>query len=144
ESLPDIVKRIYKNKLPRREIAALTPLVVEAARKGDKVATLILKEAGEELGASVVAVIKSLNMEKKEFEVAMTGGVFKAGELILPYFKERIKSVAPKASLVKPRFKPAIGAVFLGLREIGVKIDDKVLKRVDDSYARIRRIKGLQ
>lgn len=140
KSLPDIVQRVYRNKLSRKEIAALTPLVVESAKKEDKVAALILKETGEELGTSVVAVIKSLKMEKKEFEVAMAGGVFKAEELILPYFKGRVKGVAPKARFIEPRFEPVIGAIFLGLRKIGVEIDDKVLKRVKDSYARFRRM----
>ena len=142
KSLPNIVQRVYRDKLSRKEIAALTPLVVEVAKKKDKVAALILKEAGGELGTSVIAVIKSLKMEKKEFKVAMIGGVFKAGESILPYFKEKVKEVAPKASFIRSRFEPAIGAIFLGLREIGIEIDDKVLKRVEDSYTRLRKTKG--
>lgn len=142
ESLLDIVQKVYRNKLSRREIAALAPLVVEAAKEGDRVAARILKQAGEELGTSVVAVIKNLKMEKEKFEIAMTGGVFKAKELILQGFKERVKRVAPKARFIKPRFEPAIGAIFLGLQEIGVEIDEEILKRVDDSYMRLRKIKG--
>ena len=142
KSLLDIVQRVYRDKLSRREIAALTPLVVEAARKGDRVAVLILKEAAEELATSVVAVIKNLKTEKEKLEVAITGGVFKARELILPYFKGRVKEVAPKTRFIEPRFEPAIGAIFLGLREIGVEIDDEILKRLNDSYARLGEIKG--
>ncbi|TET12057.1 ATPase [Candidatus Aerophobetes bacterium] len=142
KSLLDIVQKVYRNKLSTTEIAALAPLVVEAAKEGDEVAARILKQAGEELGTSVVAVIKNLKMERQEFEIAMIGGVFKAEELILPYFEERIRREAPKARFIKPRFEPAIGAIFLGLQEIGVEIDEKVLKRVEDSYMRLRKIKG--
>jgi N-acetylglucosamine kinase-like BadF-type ATPase len=120
----DIVRKIYKEEASPQKIASLAPLVSQLAKVGDRVAIEILKDAAEELALAARAVIKGLNMEDEEFQVAASGSVFKAGELLLTPFAESVKSTAPRAEVIPPRFKPAMGAVFLALNAAGADLSE--------------------
>ena len=117
----DLMQRVYAEKMSISEIAAVAPLVAEAADEGDSVAKRILTEAGRELASYAIAIAKALGMENEDVEVYMTGGVFKAGSHVLKPFEEGIKKIMPKARLASPKFEPAKGAVFLALRELSEK-----------------------
>ncbi|MFC1716232.1 N-acetylglucosamine kinase, partial [Candidatus Poribacteria bacterium] len=109
----DIVKEIYSKQSSPKAIASLAPLVSQAAKDGDAVATAILRNAAEELALTASAVIEGLSMQDEAFQVAVSGSVFKAGELLLTSFSEYLKPAAPYAQIIPPRFEPAVGAVFL-------------------------------
>lgn len=133
-SLDKIMERIYLKPIERHEVAALASLVIEAAKKGDKVAINLLRKSGRELGSATNAVIKGLRMEDEKFEIAPTGGVFKfAGKFVLDPFKWTVKKVAPIAKIISPRFPPVVGAVLLALKESGVQIDEKLLSELKAS-----------
>ena len=119
EHFTNIVKRIYDKETSPQKIASLAPLVSRLAKAGDGVAIEILKDAGEELALAANAVIEALGMEDNEFQVATSGSVFKAGELLLTPFVESVKSIAPRAEIIPPRFEPVMGAVFLALQKAG-------------------------
>ncbi len=112
----DIVRKIYDEGASPREIASLAPLVSQSAKAGDKAAIAILRDSASELALTANAVISELSMEGEEFQVAVSGSVFKTGELLLTPFAERVKSTAPRAEIIPPRFEPAMGAVFLALQ----------------------------
>jgi len=117
----DLMQRVYAERMNVSEIAAVAPLVAEAADEGDAVARRILSEAGRELAYHAIAIAKALGMENEEVEVYMTGGVFKAGSDVLKPFEEETKKIMPRARLASPKFEPAMGAVFLALRELREK-----------------------
>ena len=122
----DIVRKIYKEEASPQKIASLAPLVSQLAEAGDRIAAEILKDAAEELALAARAVIKGLNMEDEEFQVAASGSVFKAGELLLTPFAEFVKSIAPRAEVISPRFEPAMGAVFLALQAAGADLSELI------------------
>jgi len=117
----DLVQRVYAEKMSISEMAAIAPLVAEAADEGDAVAKRILTDAGRELASQAIAIAKALGMENEDVEVYMTGGVFKAGSHVFKPFEGEIKEIMPKARLASPKFEPAMGAVFLALRELSEK-----------------------
>jgi len=117
----DLVQRVYTERMSVSEIAAVAPLVAEAADEGDAVAKRILTEAGREIASHAIAIAKALGMENEDVEVYMTGGVFKAGSHVLKPFQEEINKIMPKARLASPKFEPAMGAAFLALRELSEK-----------------------
>ncbi len=128
-----IHQRTRHGPLARHEVATLCPTVVKVAQQGDWKATEILEEAGRELGRLGTAIIRRLGMESDEFAVVPFGGVFRAGELVLGSFKATIRAAAPRATVVKPRFEPVVGAALLALNELGVVIDDPVISAVEQS-----------
>jgi len=136
DDLGGLIDLIYSGGMGNSEIAALTPLVGEAAEDGDKVAKRILEEAGEELGLAAAAVAERLRMAD-EFQVALTGGVFK-----LPTVREalerRLREAHPGCRLIDPRFEPEIGAALLALRGLGVEIDEGLLMCVEKSLVELK------
>jgi N-acetylglucosamine kinase-like BadF-type ATPase len=118
ERLEGLIGRVYGPTLPRPQIAALAPLVVQAAQQGDAVARRILTYAGEELGAVAAAVIRRLDMPGEAFDVVTAGGVFQAGDLIVQPFWRVVTGVAPLARRIVPDAEPAVGAVRLALKMI--------------------------
>jgi N-acetylglucosamine kinase len=125
DQFTDIVRKIYGEEASPQKMASLAPLVSQSAEAGDRVAAEILRDAAEELALAASAVIKGLNMEDEEFQVAASGSVFMAGELLLTPFAESVKSIAPGAKVTAPRFEPAMGAVFLALKAAGVDLPIK-------------------
>ena len=89
---------------------------MRAALDGDEVAGKIIAEAGEELSAAAVAVIRKLRMEQDHFPVACVGGVFTAGDLIKTPLRRGILRVARKAYLADPIYSPAIAAARIAHR----------------------------
>ena len=128
--LSELIDRLYVTGMKSHEVAALAPIVAEAAEEGDEVAAHILTEAGEELGRAAVAVIQRLRLRGR-FTVALTGGVFQLSEQLRAAFYETVRRAAPECSIKPPRFEPAVGAVLLALQEVGVEVDEALLRRVE-------------
>lgn len=107
----DLSTAIYAPSITNERLAGFGKFVIEAAKAKDRIAREILVEAGKELGAAAVAVIRNLKLERETFQVAYVGGVFDAaGELVLSPMREEVNKIAPRAYLEPPRFSPAVAA----------------------------------
>ncbi len=106
----NLLVAIYSPQMDNAKIAGFARLVVETARKGDKIAIEILNESGLELGLAVNAVIKKLNLERKKIPIGYVGSIFRAGELITDSLLETVHRFAPKAYLSEPLLQPARAA----------------------------------
>lgn len=98
------------------EIAALLPLVVEAARAGDEAAGEILEEAGRALAELVVAVLDDLGLGQSGVRVATSGGVFLASPEVFQQVRKEILRAAPRAQVEPLAVSPAEGAMRLAQR----------------------------
>lgn len=136
----ELTRVVYRPDFTREQVASLAPLVTEAARQGDAVATQILADAGEALGELAVTVIERLSMTADSVPVVLTGGVKAARDLIVPSLSRRVLAVCPGARFPEPRYTPAIGAVILGLETAGVTVDQQVLERLDRGAQSVRRL----
>ena len=65
----------------------------------------LVRWAGCELGEMANAVIRQLNFEELEFEVALIGSMFKSGEILITPMRETVHAVAPKAKLIPTEVK---------------------------------------
>ncbi len=101
---------IYAPGMTNERLAGFARRVIEAAQSDDEAAREIITEAGRELGAAAIAVIRNLRMERERFQVAYVGGVFHAGELLLEPLGEEIARIAPRAFLAPPLIAPAVAA----------------------------------
>lgn len=72
----EIIGWVYRQPTPRDEIAALAPVVADAARAGDQVAVGIVAAAGEALGALAVAVLRQLGAVASATIPLVTDGGF--------------------------------------------------------------------
>lgn len=124
DDFKDIVPKIYREATSTK-IASLSRIVFSAAEAGDKIAIKILERAGEELGRSALAVAKRLFTEDESVIVGVSGGVFKASEIVWLSFKRCVSSSLPKASFVPPVAYPVIGALIMGYEKIGIKVNEE-------------------
>ena len=115
----DLTTAIYAPTITNERIAGFGKDVVEAAKRKDPIAEKIILEGGKELGRAVVAVIKYLQMEREEFQIAFVGGVFRAsGEMITKPLKNEVAKVAPRAYYEAPHFSPAVAAARMARERI--------------------------
>jgi N-acetylglucosamine kinase len=107
----DLIRVVYQSQSPRSTIATLAPLVVDTARSGDEIAQQILAHAGQELGKIARAVARRLSLPTTATVVG-TGGMFKAGELLLDPLRVELARAGLTDVRVLDR-EPAFGALRL-------------------------------
>jgi N-acetylglucosamine kinase-like BadF-type ATPase len=101
--------------------AAAAPLVFQVAAEGDEVAQEAIRWAGRELGDLANGIIRQLGFEGLDFEVVLTGSLFDGGPMLIDPLRETIQLVAPGARLVRLTAPPVVGAVLLGMEQVGIK-----------------------
>jgi N-acetylglucosamine kinase-like BadF-type ATPase len=117
EDPAEIGPRVYHGELPLASIAALAPLVGQAAQSGDCLAADIIARAGEELCLAASAVVGRLNLGEEEFPCLLSGGIFAVPALELEMAR-RLALVAPRARVSRLADPPAVGAIRLALEEL--------------------------
>jgi N-acetylglucosamine kinase-like BadF-type ATPase len=102
----DLVHAVYAGGLHRNAIAAIVPVVQQAADAGDAVAADIVSRAAMELSVAAASVITRLEMR---------GGVFRGVPSLVPQVTLRLAEVAPRSEVRPLESEPAAGAVTLAL-----------------------------
>lgn len=123
KSLEDLIQGYTANYY---EIGAeAAPLVFRIAEQGDPVANDLVRWAGAELGEMAKAVIRQLDFENIEFEIALIGSMFKSGEILIRPMRETVHALAPKAKLIPAEVRPVLGAVLLGMEASGLVLSNE-------------------
>lgn len=130
ESIRDIPRVVYKAGFERNRISLLTPGVAKAAADGDAVAAWILEDAGRSIGLVALGVIRQLFARGESVDVFMTGGVFNIGAPVTDALDLVLADEWPTAKTRTPRFPPAVGALIVAARSLGIEADDAFLNRI--------------
>lgn len=109
----DLLLALYAPSMTNSRIAGFSRHVVAEAKSRDRVARKVVTDAGQELGAMVVALVRRLQMQREHFSLATVGGVFAAGALVLNPIKKEIEYVAPHAQFTEPLMPPAVAAAHM-------------------------------
>ena len=108
--------------------------VVRAADDGDPVAQGIMRWAGTALGGSAALVARQLDMLAHEFEVVLSGGLFRAGSAILSdSLTGVLNPVAPYARLVHLDPPPVVGAVLMAFDTAGMSLRPDCRRRLEEA-----------
>jgi len=70
----DLIPAVYRGGWDRTALASLAPIVLEAAEKGDSVATRIAAQGAHQLALTVAAAAMRLELPPDKLPLAMTGG----------------------------------------------------------------------
>ena len=103
----------------------LTPLLTEAA-KTDQVALEIIDDYCRRLSKYVLAASRRLNLLDTAYEVVLSGGVMKSGNLIRDLFQEHLKACLPRVQVKIAEYEPVCGAVMSSYDQI--KIGKKTIQ----------------
>jgi N-acetylglucosamine kinase-like BadF-type ATPase len=114
----------------RRKVAALCPLVVEAADRGDACAAQIVDDAARELVLLVETTRSRLGFEQTAaVPVSFSGGVFAAARL-RDAFARQLTSRPTDYRLQAPVFPPVVGAALYAAQRAGSPLDAGALRRL--------------
>ena len=123
-------RAIYTGAIDRPALAGLTAIVAEAAGAGDGVALDLLAAAGRDLARAALAVIQALDQTAAGLAVYVTGGVFRAEELVLASFRKTLHARSPGSRIEAAAFSPVVGGLLLALQAAGRDIDDPLLAAI--------------
>jgi N-acetylglucosamine kinase len=117
-SREDLIRSVYGGPLGRAEIAALAPMVADAASSGDSHANALLMHAGGALARVAQTVILKLFRKQGPISVAKIGSLWSAGEELSAVFERSLLRSAPDAKIVSPAAGPADGALVRALANL--------------------------
>lgn len=122
DRLEQSLQRVHSDlHAARAELAALAPVVMEAAGQGDAIARSLVRQAGRDLALQAAAVLRRLGMTEEDKNgnppgVAVTGGVLSPGSEVLAAFRISLAERVPSARVVACQRSPAHGAIHLALQ----------------------------
>lgn len=120
QGLEDLVEVIYRRGWGVKQIAALAPIIDEAAVAGDAVANQILDRAVRELVSTTRAVSSVLFDTDEVFEIVTIGGVWRSVGKMRDRFDEAMVACSAGARVIWPRHEPAYGAGLFVLNQLSV------------------------
>ena len=115
----ETLKAIYGAGMETAEIAALAPLVEEAAEGGDTTAREILVRAGTDLAQTVGTLINRLSLGDQDQVVSYQGAVLGSCVLAREAFVSELNRLAETVRVEAPKYEPIIGAYLLGRTALG-------------------------
>ncbi len=114
------ITAIVSEQLEPQQVAALFPLVLDAAREGDLVSRHLCDDAARDLASLAAALLKRTGWAGRPTPVVTTGGVFKSSSLIRRAFARHLRRFAPHARVELLERPPVEGALWLA-RNLGKK-----------------------
>jgi N-acetylglucosamine kinase-like BadF-type ATPase len=111
----DFIDLMHNEYIPSRDkVATLQFFAEKAALAGSDGAKALYAEAAHELCLMVKALADQLIFTGRPFHVSYSGGLFKAGELIIPHFSKGVGELG--GNLTPPSFEPVEGALLLAFQ----------------------------
>jgi glucosamine kinase len=118
QDVQEIMNQVYVKGAGKVDIAALAPLVLAEAQKGDKSANAIVSAGLNELAILVKVVSEKLRFSHDEKRLTITGGLAHSGDLYKNGLYSAIRSQIPDIQIIEPLLPPVLGAVLLALEMI--------------------------
>jgi N-acetylglucosamine kinase-like BadF-type ATPase len=126
-NVDDLLRALIAEQVEWGKILSLCPLVFEAADASDAVAAEIIIRHGLTLAEYATAVVRRFAMQSLEFDVVLSGSVFKGqGPLLIDTITQAIQAVAPRARIVRVQFEPAVGGLLLAYDALGIHVSDEM------------------
>lgn len=122
--IDDIYQPLYVQGLSKTEIAKLAPRVIQAAQDGDTTAKSIIERGMALVAECVQTTAHKLELAGAPVDLALVGGLFSAGEIIVGALRRAVQARLPLCTLVWPELTPVAGAGILALRMAGIELSD--------------------
>lgn len=129
----EIMLRLYHPPMSRADIAALAPVVLEAAMQGDEVANAILETGFAGSARLVEVAAKRLNFPGNKPYVTVTGGLAHSGSFFKDALYKAILTRVPGAQIQEPILSPVMGAVLLAIRQAGTAPSGEDVNRLQNN-----------
>jgi N-acetylglucosamine kinase-like BadF-type ATPase len=115
----ELAEAVHNGRIAMRRMLELAPLLL-AASDHDEVAAEIVDRLADEVVALARAALVRLEMIDEPAEVLLGGGVLSAADAdVVAAIEERLRRVAPLATVRRAESPPVVGAALLALDELG-------------------------
>jgi N-acetylglucosamine kinase len=132
-----IIDLFHGHKIGRGEMAALAPLVDEAAAAGDAVAREIMVRSATGLAEILAVVLEELGIAGQSYPVFGLGGVNQGSPLFWDLFAAEMLKRDTTLQPTVPPVRLAVGAAFAAMEEAGIEATAALRERVvatQDAY----------
>ena len=137
KNIYECVTPIYQNPDVRKNFSSLSRVVMKTAEQGDPVAVEVIREAANQIAHIITTCAEVLNMHTEPYRVAATGGLVCRGGWYFDLIQESIHQRHPDATMVLPKFEPALGAALIALMELGIEWSSQLVENMETSINRI-------
>lgn len=108
-----------------QDMAALFPIVLQAASKRDRVARDLCNQAAADLADLAFTLIRRYGWKRRTARVILAGGVFKSSPIIRSRFARELHAHAPMAQVSLLQREPVDGALYLARQLVHSKETNK-------------------
>jgi len=112
KSTEDLIPLLYANPLSPGRVAALYPLILDAADEGDEVARQLIRESASALAEMGAATARKLDFGGEKILVTTAGGVFR-GQALRREFVGQMERQLPGVKVIEPAGTAEEGAVLI-------------------------------
>jgi N-acetylglucosamine kinase-like BadF-type ATPase len=131
----DLCAAIYdQHQIQRSHLAALSPLIAQAAAAGDEQASALFVRAADELVTIVDAVHRQLAVPAQAtVSMSYSGGLLQQPQPLLTHLQTRLESKGGRYRVLAPRLPPAAGAALYAARLSGAPLDAPAINALERS-----------
>jgi len=135
KNMDEVVTYFYPTmKISKQDYGKITALVFEASAQGDTVANEILTRIASYLAYQTEGVAKQVDIASKAVPVVVGGRVFEdSNTTLFKAFEEYLKTLMPKATIIKSKYKPVIGAFLSALDCLELKQTELIDNNLKES-----------
>ena len=136
-SVTDTIAWLHSGDQQVTRLAALAPLVSEAADAGDSVALDILRRAGEALADLARGAARQVwgSSPPRDLQVACCGGIWSAGPPLSDPFAASLRAQLPEARITPSRLPPVGGAVLLAMGADRRALPSNIADKLTNAFA---------
>jgi N-acetylglucosamine kinase-like BadF-type ATPase len=109
----DVQRLLVRGELPEPLVRKIVRALFEEAGSGDGVASRIIEDTGERLGAAAAAVMRQLVLRGTNAVVVLGGAMFQTPghQMLVEITERKIRRVVNEAHVIRLEVQPVIGAV---------------------------------
>jgi N-acetylglucosamine kinase-like BadF-type ATPase len=118
-SMAALIEAVHLGQLLEERCMELTPVLFDAAARGDEVAVAVVRRQAEEVVALAATAIRRLDALDSPIDVVLGGGVLTAGHaLLMDDIGRLLRAEAPLAVARVVEAPPIVGAALLALDRV--------------------------
>ncbi|UFJ41441.1 N-acetylglucosamine kinase [Brevibacillus humidisoli] len=123
-----LVHYVYSAPNVRKRVAEASYLLLDAAARGDQVASEILHQAADSLAELVQTCAEKCG---SGLPVVVAGGLLAEDTQLR---REVLARLSPACDVILPELPPVVGALVMALQEAGIEVDEQVRKTITDGW----------
>jgi N-acetylglucosamine kinase-like BadF-type ATPase len=134
----ELMRADVEKHLSSAKLLDLALILFEEDLCGDGIAGRIIDSFATGYAEAAVVWLRRFGMTDLEMDVVLSGSIFKARTpRLVETVAAGILAAAPQARLVNAHYEPVVGAVLLGLEEMGIEVTAQIRANIEASAGRL-------